>query len=138
MKRKKPLKRTELKRGAPLKARSSLKPKKRLSSSAPLKKRSKKQDELYEKRRPFVAEMLSKHPWCQACPVFAEHDGKVVYTRRPSRDVHELVRRSQGGSIIDERNCIAVCRPCHRRIGENPELAFTLGLARKGYERDRE
>lgn len=137
MKRGKPLKRTPLKRTTPLKAKSTPKAKKKLEAKSPLRKRSHKQEALYEKRRPFVAEFLAKRPWCEACPVFAGHDGKVAYKRRESCDVHELVRRSQGGSILDEDNCMAVCRPCHRRIGENPELAFTLGLARKGHGQDR-
>jgi hypothetical protein len=49
-------------------------------------------------------------------------------------DVHELVRRSQGGSILDEANLLAVCRECHRRIGDYPALAFSLGLAKHGWE----
>lgn len=67
--------------------------------------------------------------------MFAAHDGKVTYTRRPSVDVHELVRRSQGGSILDEKNLMCVCRECHRRIGNHPQLAFDLGLSRHGWER---
>lgn len=49
-------------------------------------------------------------------------------------DIHELKRRSQGGSILDESNCMAVCRECHRRIGNYPALAFELGLAKHGWE----
>jgi 5-methylcytosine-specific restriction endonuclease McrA len=51
-----------------------------------------------------------------------------------SRDVHEIIRRSQGGSILDENNVLAVCRPCHVRIGNYPQLAFDLGLAKHGWE----
>lgn len=123
-KQRKPLKRTPLKRGT-----------KKLSTKTPIKKRSKKRDELYEERRPFVQMMLAARPWCEACPKFAQFDGKMTYKRNPSVDVHELVRRSQGGSIVDAENCITVCRPCHRRIGENPQLAFDLGLARRGHEK---
>jgi len=138
--RRKPLKRTPLKRGKPLKARSTLKPRKKTEGEAkPRKKlrpRSAKQEKVYEKRRPLVAKLLSERQWCEACPVFAAHDGVVTYRRRRSTDVHELVRRSQGGSILDEANCMTVCRPCHRRIGEYPQLAFDLGLAKRGFERD--
>lgn len=98
-----------------------------------MKRRSEKMQALYRQRRPFVAETLSERPWCEACPVFAAHDGKVTYTRRPSTDVHELVRRSQGGSILDSKNVLAVCRPCHDRIGRYPQLAFDLGLAQRGH-----
>lgn len=114
----KPLKRTPLKR-----------------SSKPIKQRSKKREKLYESRRPFVAGLLAERVWCEACPVFARHDGKAVFTQRKATDVHELVRRSQGGSILDAENCMTVCRPCHTRIGNYPQLAFDLGLAKHGWER---
>jgi len=100
-----------------------------------IRKRSKKKEEEYKLRRPFVEEILTKHPACQACPVFAQHDEKKVYKRNRSTDVHELIRRSQGGSILDPDNVLAVCRPCHTRIGNYPQLAFDLGLAKHGWER---
>lgn len=110
----KPLKRSPLKR-----------------SLKPLRQKSEKRLVADVLRRAFVATMLDKYPHCVACSVFAKHDGLVTYVRRPSQDIHELVRRSQGGSVIDEDNCIAVCRPCHTRIGNYPQLAFDLGLARR-------
>lgn len=117
MKPRKPLKRSLLKR-----------------STKPIKQKSAKREVVDVERRIFVAMMLHKHPYCVACPVFAEHDGLVTYARRPSQDIHELVRRSQGGSVVDEGNCIAVCRPCHTRIGNYPLLAFDLGLAKRSWE----
>ena len=97
--------------------------------------RSKKKENEYKLRRPLVARLLTEKPFCEACPVFAQHDKKTIYRRNQSCDIHELIRRSQGGSILDEKNLLAVCRPCHRRIGDNPQLAFDLGLAKHGYER---
>lgn len=99
-----------------------------------MRRRSPKQEALYRERRPFVERILGERPWCEACPVFAAHDGKVSYVRNRSVDVHELVRRSQGGSILDEENLMCVCRECHRRIGNHPQLAFDLGLAKHSYE----
>jgi 5-methylcytosine-specific restriction endonuclease McrA len=96
--------------------------------------RSKKKEAEYRLRRPLVARLLEQRPHCEACPVFAEHDEKVVYSRRRSVDIHELKRRSQGGSILDEDNLMAVCRECHDRIGRYPALAFELGLSRHGWE----
>lgn len=96
--------------------------------------RSAKREEQYKHRREIVAEILAEKPWCEACPVFAQNDGLVTYRRRPSVDCHELVRRSQGGSILDKANIIAVCRKCHNRIGNHPELAFELGLAKRSWE----
>ena len=99
-----------------------------------VRKRSAKKEAEYALRRPLVKRMLEESPWCQACPVFAEYDEKVTYRRNQACDVHELKRRSQGGSILDEENCITVCRPCHQRIGNYPQLAFDLGLAKHGWE----
>lgn len=97
--------------------------------------RSKKREAEYRLRRPLVERLLGERPLCEACPVFAEHDGAVTYRRNASCDIHEIIRRSQGGSILDEENLLAVCRPCHRRIGNYPQLAFDLGLAKRGWER---
>ncbi|MFM9026628.1 MAG: hypothetical protein ACKOQ6_01360 [Bacteroidota bacterium] len=119
IKRKKPLKRT------PLKSKNK----------KPLRKRSKKTEDIYVERRKFVARILNERPLCEACVVFAKHDGKATYNQHLSRDVHELVRRSQGGSILDEENVLAVCRPCHYRITTNPQLAFDLQLAKRSWEK---
>jgi 5-methylcytosine-specific restriction endonuclease McrA len=100
----------------------------------PLAHRSKKMIDTYKERIPLVKKLLSERPWCEACPVFAEHDQLAVYIRRPSVDVHEIKRRSQGGSILDEKNLMTVCRQCHQRIGNYPQLAFDLGLAIHGWE----
>lgn len=97
-----------------------------------IRKKSAKRELQDELRRPFVRRILEQYPWCQACPVFAQHDELAVYTRFPSQDVHELIRRSQGGSVLDENNVLAVCRKCHNRIGNYPALAFDLGLAKRG------
>jgi hypothetical protein len=110
-----------VKRGKPLKR-------------TPLNKRSQKQKDIYKERIPLVKKLLGERPWCEACPRFAQHDNLAVYIRRPSEDIHELVRRSQGGSILDESNLMAVCRMCHRRIGDYPELAFELGLAKHSWD----
>jgi len=113
----KPLKRTPLKK-----------------SSKKINNRSKKTEEKYKLRRPLVEKLLGERPWCEACPVFAQYDELAVYQQRPSSDVHELVRRSQGGSILDESNLMCVCRPCHTRIGNYPQLAFDLGLSKHSYD----
>jgi len=100
-----------------------------------MRNRSKKKEAEYRLRRPLVEKMLSEKPWCEACPVFAEYDKKITYSRQRSVDLHELVRRSQGGSILDENNIITVCRNCHNRIGREPQLAFDLGLSRHSWDK---
>jgi 5-methylcytosine-specific restriction endonuclease McrA len=105
-------------------------------NTSPLPRRSKKMGEKYKERIPLVKRLLAERPWCEACPIFASHDNLVVYIRRPSVDIHELKRRSQGGSILDEKNLLAVCRECHRRIGNNPQLAFDLNLSKHEWDND--
>lgn len=100
-----------------------------------MRRRSKKKEKEYVERRKIVAQLLEERPWCEACPVFAKHDGLATYQRNKSVDVHELVRRSQGGSILDIPNLLCVCRNCHRRIGNYPALAFDLGLAKRSWEK---
>jgi 5-methylcytosine-specific restriction endonuclease McrA len=96
--------------------------------------RSNKKEAEYRLRRPLVEKLLEEKPYCEACPVFAEHDEKTTYVRQRSQDIHEIVRRSQGGSILDENNLLAVCRKCHTRIGNYPQLSFELGLAKHSWE----
>lgn len=135
------LRRTPLKSGnKPLARKTELKQtplargESKLDRSSKIKPRSKKTAKVYEERRPLVARLLAERPACEACPVFAAHDGKVTYALGASCDVHELVRRSQGGSILDEANLMCVCRTCHTRIGDHPQLAFDLGLARHAWD----
>lgn len=125
-----------LNRKKPLQNKTPLKAKSVPKQTKPINKRSKKMQAVYDERRPFVEKILRERPLCEACRVFAVHDNKASFNNHMSRDVHEIIRRSQGGSILDEANVLAVCRPCHIRIGNYPQLAFDLGLAKHGWERD--
>lgn len=122
MKRGKPLKRTPLKRGS-----SQLK-------RTPLKKRSDKMSEKYVGRRSIVQQLLSERPHCEACLVWASYDyqtgnsDSIFVKHNESQDIHEIVNRSQGGSILEYENLLAVCRPCHTRITIRPKQAEALGM----------
>lgn len=128
MKRGKPLRRTPLKRGTSNLRRTELN------------QRSKKTENLYVERRALVKEMLNSHNFCEACKIFyvfdliAEAESKNIQVSfgvvnvNKTRDIHELVNRSQGGSITHRPNLLAVCRPCHTRITTNPKEAERLGL----------
>lgn len=129
-----------MKRGEPLKRKTPLRAKTQLRSKAGLdrgsglqraremKPKSAKRRKVDVDRRTFVREVLAARPWCEACTVVPGRIGMIVRVR-PSHDVHELKRRSQGGSVLDASNVLAVCRVCHDWIGENPGEAFTRGLA---------
>ena len=44
-------------------------------------------------------------------------------------DVHELKSRARGGSILEMSNCIALCRPCHSFITQEPRWSSTWGFS---------
>jgi hypothetical protein len=125
-----------MKRKKPLKSKTPIKRTNSLKRGGKINHRSEKMKKTYDERRPFVEKILSENPYCQACAVFAAYDKKVTFVQNKSVDVHELIRRSQGGSILDENNVISVCRPCHQRIGNNPKLAFDLGLAKHLWDKE--
>ena len=149
MKRGKPLKRTPLKKGdkelkrTPLKRGDST-----LRSNSQLKSRSDKMKKAYVKRRQLVKDRLGEGVECQACMAINVLDRIDMKSRswsnKPSNqsgiivtkqavDVHEIVNRSQGGDILDERILLNVCRDCHEFITHNPFKATLLGLHLDGF-----
>jgi hypothetical protein len=78
--------------------------------------------------------MLESHNNCQACRLWVAFDlhmgtrTALTFNTNKTRDIHEIVNRSQGGSITERRNLLAVCRPCHNRITTEPKNAERLGL----------
>ena len=93
----------------------------------PIRKRSRKYEAMMRERRKLVARLLEERPECEA-------HLPVCYGR--SVDVHEILRRSQGGKPVggadDEYLCL--CRPCHTWITEHPASARTLGLVKFSYD----
>jgi hypothetical protein len=61
-------------------------------------------------------------------------DGTVMCSNPacPNRaeDLHEIVRRSQLGSIVSDENTIPVCRPCNEALADGPAWGYRLGLIR--------
>jgi len=91
---------------------------------------------IYRERRPLVERLLGEREACEACPAWAGYDGKATFQQRNSQDIHEILNRSQGGSILDEKNLLAVCRPCHSRITQNPKEAELAGLHLPGWTQE--
>lgn len=91
--------------------------------------RSKKTQQKYKDRAPLVARLLEERPFCEACQIFASFDGERRRTNQ-SVDIHEVISRGRGGTILEEDNLLAVCRfPCHSRITTDSREAEWLGLA---------
>ena len=86
--------------------------------------RSKKREAVYRERRPLVEQMLAEFPICQRCGT------------NPSDDVHEVVSRARGGSILDRANLCCLCRSCHTWVTLNPAAAHAEGLSAHSWERD--
>lgn len=82
-------------------------------------------NKLYVQRRRLVALILEEVPTCQKCHVAR------------STEVHELVSRARGGSIIDRSNCVALCHRCHSWITTHPREATAQGWMLHSWDRDR-
>ena len=52
-----------------------------------------------------------------------------------STEVHEVLARSAGGSILDEANCMTACHTCHEWTTTHPAKALEIGLRRSRYNR---
>lgn len=97
---------------------------------AHMRPRSAKTEARYKERRALVARLLKARPWCEACELL-DRPGVDVVMR--STDIHEKLPRSAGGDILDESNCLAVCRGCHMYLHAHPLLARQLGLLASRY-----
>ena len=87
---------------------------------SPLNPVSKKRQKLNVARRIFVKRILEERSNCEAqipgvCSNWAT-------------DVHEIMTRARGGSLLDEFNVLALCRRCHSFITENPAFAQEHGF----------
>lgn len=95
-----------------------------LARSGRLPYRSKKTAALYRRvRGPLVAEILAETPRCEYPRCW----------RKPS-DVHEVLRRSQGASIVDREGLRALCRPHHDEVTFHPRpWMYEHGLLQKSF-----
>lgn len=110
------LKRTEMKRGT-----------KRIPA------RSSKMEKIYRERRPLVARMLKENEWCEQCIKIQKIDPEHRCGLR-TVDVHEILTRGRGGSILSSSNLVAICRPGHDWLGAHPPEAQQIGLTRWSWE----
>lgn len=137
--------------------RSPLKRKTELKRKTPMRRRSAKMEAKYagdDGRRALVKRMLKARPICEAGArigsVVGLDETRHVAARgtfrgwrllvwkgctRKAQDVHEILARSAGGDILDEDNCMPVCRRCHCWIGDHAALATHAGLRKSRYKR---
>jgi len=80
---------------------------------------SKKRQTLNIARRAFVKRILDERMVCEA---------RILGCTFAPTDVHEIMTRARGGSIIDDDNVLALCRSCHNFITTEPEWALETGF----------
>jgi len=132
------LKRTPLNRGTSKLSRSPLEKRSPLKSRVPIKWRSEKTKQLYVERRKLVESTLTDRPLCEACAAFHVYDHSTISAViNPSEHLHEIVLRSQGGSILDTSIIVVVCATCHSRVDAEPLVAEMLGLYLRGHMYDK-
>lgn len=104
MKRGDPMKRTAMARGA-----------------GRMKARSPRRERVMVERRALVRLLLAAYPRCQIA---------VKCEGAPSVDVHERLKRSRGGSIVDpiQAHMVTTCRPCHEFTEAEPARATELRM----------
>lgn len=124
-----------LKRTAALARRVPLEAGKALERRTPLRARSKKRRREMAERRPFVADVLARRPFCEAGPALVDALGRGPAFRCQtwSVDVHEIKSRGRGGPIVPskgltEAGVLACCRWCHDWITDHPAQAEALDL----------
>lgn len=101
--------------------RSGIERRSGLTRTTRLRPRSARTSDVYaNERRPLVARLLSERPRCEA---------QVVCTGARSVDIHEILPRGRGGSIVDEMNVLAVCRACHTYVDDHDSEARCAGLS---------
>lgn len=117
----------------------------------PMRMRSAKKEKEYAGsggRRAVVAGLLEARPKCQAgvligtrllndmgaVPRTAAEAATAARCTVRTKHVHEVLRRSAGGSILDKDNLLALCETCHRFCHEHPRIARELGLLVSRYE----
>ena len=122
-----------LSQNKPLKANKGLEARTQLKTSKGVNARSKKTTDKYVERRKLVADLLKRRPHCEACDLYNMFNFANLGQVNDSSEVHEIVLRSQGGDILDESICLAVCRRCHARVDEDRDVAKLLGLYVPGF-----
>jgi 5-methylcytosine-specific restriction endonuclease McrA len=82
----------------------------------PVKAQSVKRQREQRQRAKMLRDTFGPNPSCARCG-------------GPADDAHELLSRARGGSIVDPRNIVPVCRACHSWITTHPAEAAAEGWA---------
>lgn len=110
------VKRTPLARRTPLKGATLQRGGGSLSRATRVKPQSVKRQAAMVERRALVAQLLAARPTCEA---------RWVCRGARAVDVHERIKRSRGGNILDpdQAHMVTVCRACHEMTEREPAEA---------------
>lgn len=78
-------------------------------------------------RVPLVRSMFAESPWCELGERIATVDEDHVCTRR-AEGLHELRKRSAGGSMTNRANLLRACNACNGWVENFPRLAHWVRL----------
>lgn len=119
-----------MKRGGPIRRSTPLKRKKPISPVS-----NKRVAENRERDRIRFDVIERSRGRCEASAVIARVD-PVAASNCLGRgsEMHELKKRSRGGSITDPANIVWICRPCHEWTEAEPETALRVGLLKASWE----
>jgi len=118
-----------MKRSTPLR-RDTEKSREWANKRSSLRKRSKgRQEFMKDVRVPMIQELVEAGHRCEIGPLLQKHglDGWRD-CRGCIEGLHELRKRSAGGSLVNPDNLIPSCNPCNGWVEDNPEEALILGL----------
>lgn len=120
-----------MKRGEPLNRKTPLQQRAMIRTRAQLRSRSAKRAKFYrEERVPLTVAMLAESPWCEVCPKISGVDRGYDDCQNYAIGLHEILKRSQGGSMTDRDNLLRTCAPGNSWIENNPVQAHEAGLVR--------
>ena len=84
----------------------------------------------------MIKSMIAEGRRCEIGPILVRYglDGAKTCMSR-IEGLHELRKRSAGGSLRNPSNLVPACNPCNGWVEDNPEEAHILGLViREGDE----
>lgn len=79
-------------------------------------------------RVPLVKVMLEEWPWCELSDRIWRVDRSWRSCGGGAVGLHELRKRSAGGSLTNRANLLRCCSPCNSWVEDHPALARMAGL----------
>lgn len=96
---------------------------------SPIRTVSPKRVKVNQERKKAQEAEWGPRPW--TCQFFEFADGTGCFG---SVNGHEILKRSQGGSLIEVSGQVRLCDRHNSWVEENPELAHQVGLMRHSWE----